>query len=249
MKQKYFSLLVAIVAIALVSSLVIGLNGFSSAVVEASPQHAENTLPRTITVVGEGKVPTEPDMAQITVGVDVTKFTVKEAATESAKIMEALMTALKAQGVAPKDMQTSGYNVYIEQPPYPADGAKGGEAKYHFSNSVAIAIRDLKKMESVLGAAIDAGANNIYGVTFDLSDPSKVKAEARQKAVNNAKAKAEELAKLNGVKVGQVVSISEVIGGTPGVVYNSAPGYGGGGPISPGQLDLSVQLQITYALE
>ncbi len=257
MKQKYQSIvLVAVATILLVTGLVIGSTGFNSTVVAAAPQRADSTaLPRTITVVGEGKVHTSPDMAQVTVGVDVTKPTVKEATTQSNKMMEKLKGALKAQGIADKDMQTSGYNVYIEQSPYPSpeSSATSGEVKYRCGNNLTVAVHDLKKIDAVLEATVNGGANNISGVMFDLSDPSKAKSDARQKAVADAKAKAEELAKLNGVKVGSVVSISEVIGGYAGAYYDNTnrtfAGVGGSGTVSPGQLELVVQLQITYVLE
>jgi uncharacterized protein YggE len=105
----------------------------------------------------------------------------------------------------------------------------------------------------VLDASIKAGANNIYGVEFLLDDPTAARSEARKMAVENANATAEELAGLTGVKVGKIISISEVIG--QGGMYNNqfsqaAAGMGGGGmtPVEPGQLRLTLQLQITYEL-
>jgi uncharacterized protein YggE len=104
---------------------------------------------------------------------------------------------------------------------------------------------------TVLGAAIEAGANNVNSVNFNLSDPEQLLSEARSLAVENAHTKAEELAALNGVEIGEVVSVSEVIGGvTP--VFNefSAAGIGGGGgPLLPGDVEVSVRLQVTYAIQ
>ncbi len=109
----------------------------------------------------------------------------------------------------------------------------------------------------MLDAAIAAGANNIYGVTFSLDDPSQVESEAREKAVANAQAKAQELAELNNLQVEDVLSVSEVVGGGVGYYPGSfreeatAFGLGGGGagPISPGELTFTMQLQIVYAAQ
>ena len=124
------------------------------------------------------------------------------------------------------------------------------------TNQVAVTIRDLETVETVLGAAIEAGANNIYGVTFSLDDPSQVESEAREKAVADAQATAQELATLNDVKLGNLVSISEVIGGGGGYyaggvreVAVSVGMGGGGGPIAPGELELTLQLEIVYTVQ
>jgi uncharacterized protein YggE len=231
----------------------------AAAQAEAPAPQAQVGSERSITVVGEGQVKIQPDMAQVNIGIEVISDTVKGASSLGADTMAAVMTALKEQGVADKDMQTSGYSVWVERP-YGPDGPAPDRAPiYHVSNSVSVTIRDLDKVGSVLDAAIEAGANNIYGVTFSLVDPTPLMAQAREKAVADAQAKAQDLAELNGVNLGDVVSVSEVIGsGTSGGYY---PGFGrlavaaqgmgggGGGPISPGELQMISQLQITYAIQ
>jgi uncharacterized protein YggE len=214
-----------------------------------------STLPRTITVVGEGTVKIKPDIAQSNIGVEVIKPTVKEASSGARDVMQAVLKALKEQGVGEKDIQTSGFSVWVERP-YTQEG-QPGEPIYHVTNQVAVTIRDLETVETVLGATIEAGANNIYGVTFSLADPSQVESEARKKAVADALAKAQELATLNGVKLGDVVSVSEVVGGRGGyyaggfreVAMPAAMGGGGGGPIAPGELELTMQLEIVYTVQ
>ena len=154
-----------------------------------------------------------------------------------------------------KDIQTSGFSVWTERP-YGSEGPSGDELLYHVTNQVAVTIRDLETVETVLGSAIEAGANNIYGVTFSLVDPSQVESEARKKAVADAQAKAQELATLNDVKLGDVVSVSKVLGGggryfAGGVreVALAAGLGGGGGPIAPGELELTLQLEIVYTVQ
>ncbi len=220
-------------------------------------QQAAATSPRTITVVGEGKVSIQPDIATANIGVDIVGETVNEASAAAASTMEAVMEALQAQGIVENDIQTSGYNIWIERP-YGGPEVLGtpggqGEAIYHVNNTVAVVIRDLESVGEVLNAAIEAGANNIFGVTFNADNPGELMSEARELAVADAEAKAAELAALNQVQVGDVVSISEVIGGGggffPSPVARAEAGLGGGGPISPGELELNVQLQITYSIE
>ncbi len=113
-------------------------------------------------------------------------------------------------------------------------------------------MRDLDTVGDVLDAAIAAGANSIYGVNFGLDDPDEVMAEARSKAAEDALARAEELAGLHGVALGEVVSISEVINGMAVPMFdsvNASLGMGSaGGPISPGELEMTARLQVVYAI-
>jgi uncharacterized protein YggE len=127
--------------------------------------------------------------------------------------------------------------------------------RYRVSNNVQVTIRDLDNVGTILDAAVEAGANNIFGVDFALDDPSVVESEARQKAVEDARAKAEELATLNGVTLGDVVSVSEVVGLGGGYYMGNFSeqammrmGGGGGAPIAPGELELTMQLQVIYAM-
>jgi uncharacterized protein YggE len=215
---------------------------------------AEPALPRTITVVGEGKVKIKPDIAQINIGIEIVGDTVQEASSQAADAMDAVLATLAAQGVDQKDIQTSGYNVWVERP-YGPEGPTG-DTLFHVNNNVSVTIRDLDTVGSILDAAIEAGANSIYGVTFSLADPSQLMSEGREKAVADARSKAEELAELNNVTVGEVISISEVIaaggyyaGGFRGLPAAAEMGGGGGGPISPGELEMMAQLQITYSIQ
>jgi len=101
--------------------------------------------------------------------------------------------------------------------------------------------------EPVIDAAVEAGANAIYGVSFGIDKPEDLASEAREKAIADALAKAEELAELNGVQVGEVVSISEIVGQTPyyGVERAAlmADGLGGAGPFTPGEQEVSLHEQ------
>jgi uncharacterized protein YggE len=215
---------------------------------------------RTITVVGQGKVNVKPDVARAQIGVEVFASTVKEATAKNREQMTAVQAALRKAGIAEKDIQTSNYSINFEREPgipmMMELGAKGAEStelqgRYRVSNMVEVVIRDLDDVAAVLDTAVEAGANNIWGVSFDLEDPSAVESEARSKAMANARAKAAELAKLAGVTLGEVVSVSEVIGGPFPVMAFAAEvrGFGGGGPISPGELSIQTQLQVVFAIK
>ena len=268
--SRYFKSINLVYLLMLVLALLIGA-GFGFTVVQAQrnqPINSEQpalaaapaaeiitTIPRTITVVGEGQLTIKPDMAQTNIGVEVVGDSVKEASSQAAETTIAVLDALKAAGVAESDIQTSGYNVWVERP-YTPEGIPGEKFIYHMGNNFNVTIRDLDKIGAVLDAAIEAGANNIYGVNFNLADPSALKAEAREKATADALSKAQTLAGLNQMTLGQAISVSEVIGSNGGYYPGganlafAAQGLGGGGgPIVPGELTLNVQLQVTYAVQ
>ena len=243
-------------AAAMVAGLLFAASPANNLVAGVHAQDVAGTataLPRTITVVGEGVVNIKPDVARANIGVETLRDTVQEATSENNATLEAVLAALREQGVADVDMTTSSYSVYAER--YGADGPlPNDQVRYRVSNNVTVLVRDLDALGTVLDAAVVAGANNIYGVEFLLDDPTAARSEARGLAVANAQATAAELAELNGLAVGAVISISEVIGQAGGSYNNqflqSSLGRGGGEglPIEPGQLRLTLQLQIMYEL-
>jgi len=210
------------------------------------------TFPGAITVVGEGKVTLVPDIAHVTIGVETVTNTVKAASDENNEIVNNVLATLKEQGIDEKDMQTSGFSIYAER--FGTDGPlSNSDVRYHVTNNVNVTVRDLDKLGDILDAAIDAGANNINGIDFAVADPSASESDARTAALADAKAKATDLAKLSGITLGPVVSISEVIGGNGGFYAGNfaqqAKAMGGGAtPVSPGQLDLVMQLQVIYSI-
>ena len=239
----------------LTAAIWVGATGFSTApAVEAQSTDATTPAAGTITVIGESKVTVEPDIARVTIGVETVKNSVEEASAENKVAVEAVLAALADAGIADKDIQTTGFNIYADR--YGPEGPLAdSDVRYRVSNNVTIIIRDLDSVGTVLDAAVEAGANNIYGVEFALEDPSQAEPEARAAAVTDAQAKAEELAGLLSVSKGRVLSVSEVIGNGGGYYSNNfaqqAKGMGGGGgaPIAPGQIDLIMQLQVVYAIE
>jgi len=175
---------------------------------------------------------------------------------EAASGMDRVMAALRANGVAERDIQTSGFRIWAEeQPAGPGRSSSPGEVAYRANQQVMVSLRNLDKVGDILDAAIEAGANEMYGVTFTVSDDSIWQSEARKEAAADALARAQELAALHDAQVDDVISISEVVGGWGGLVGVSSLKVpvgglgGGGGPVSPGELQLSVQLQVVYGIQ
>jgi uncharacterized protein len=219
---------------------------------------------RTITVVGRGEVKAKPDIATVNLGVEVTAPTVSEAMTEANARMKTILAAMKALGIAEKDIQTSNFSINFERleptakvVPEAAPGAKMGSTQapaglYRVNNMVQVTVRDLNKVGDALDAAVEAGANNVWGISFGLDNTDDLEAQARERAVADALARAESLAKLNNVAVGDVLAISEVIGGGPSPMYADAASFkgmgGGGAPVESGELTFATQVQIVYGI-
>ena len=206
-----------------------------------------------ITISGEGKVTAIPDIAVIQVGVTTEKPDVRTAQKENSDKMNVLTARVKALGVGEKDIQTTQYSIY---PQYDYADGKQRLRGYQVAQSVKIKIRDLSKIGALLAAAGEAGANQVSGVSFTIDDPEALRQQAREKALDNARAKADALARRAGVKLGKIVSFSEGSGGMSPVPYYAraeAMGIGGGSDmkapdIQPGDLDVIVGVDVSYEI-
>lgn len=210
--------------------------------------------PRTITVTGSGRTVLTPDIATINVGVHTENEDVSTALAENNAKALAVRDALVELGVKPEDIQTTNFSIY----PYQQYGPQGEMLgnKYSVDNTVYITVRDLTKLGEVLSTMVNQGANNIYGISFDVSDREKAMSEARLAAVADAKLQAAELAEAAGVKIGKVMNLS-ISSYNPVVPMYDSYGYGGGGgamaaspaPVSGGQLIIVVDAYVTYELQ
>jgi uncharacterized protein len=240
---------------------------------------AQSALPNGISVSGHGEAQGQPDLARVTIGVEARALIANEATEQVNQQMSRVIAAIQQHGVAEADIRTQNFSINFEQqpepyPPYPRPETGPAPAEppapskerapeaaassellprgfYRVSNTVQVTVRDLAKLGTILGATTEAGANNIWGVQFEIEDPSKLEAEARQEAVAQAKARAEQLAQLAGVKLGRVISLGESGGAMP-----SEGGYGysmeaarADVPVQRGQLTVSQDVQIVFAIE
>ena len=251
---------IALVGLAIALLLPVGMAGFwlwgqATSPAAAQDVDTDHSPAQTITVVGQGSATMEPDIARVSVGVETSAETISEAVTENEAQMAAVLAALEAAGIEKKDIQTANYSISLDRYPEPmprVEPASGEpQPQYRVSNMANVIVRDLDTVGDVLDAVVEAGANNIWGISFALEDPTEAQAEARADAIDNAAARAEALAELSGVTLGPVMSISEVIGGTPvptGLSMERAMAAGGGA-ISPGELEIGYQVQVTYFIE
>ena len=259
--KKFFSFAaVAAVVVLTLAACAPGLVGASvSPALPAQPAAqsqptAQPALPADagITVMGTGQVSGTPDIAHVTVGVETQNKDVKQAVADNNTKMTALIASLKSAGISDKDIQTMNYSIYVENPQgQPSTNEQGAPANliYHVTNQVQITVRDISKLSNVLDESVSSGANSIYGVSFDVSDPTKLEDQAREIAVADAKARADKLAKLEGITLGSVIRVEET-SANPGPVFSAkAQGLGGGAPIQSGSIQITVSLQVTYGMK
>lgn len=219
-----------------------------------SAAQSPDVPPRTITVVGVGKVSLVPDIARINVGAEVRADSVSKAKGEVDEQIAAITAALVELGVETKDIQTSHYSIHYEREPVsmtPKGPVETGQGGYRVSNMLQVTVRDVERAGKVLDAVVEAGANQVYGVNFTVSDESEWQGQAREKAMADANARARELASLAGIELGKVWSVSEVIDGMWSGLTSIArePGMGGGGGFAPGELEMGTQVQVTFAVQ
>lgn len=247
-----------------VSKLTAAIAGFAvlliASGVPSQPASAQTPAPtsaasagRTITVIGTGTVYTAPDIAYLQAGVDVQNSDLTAALKEVDTRMNAVVAALKAANIPDADIQTVQYSVYREsRPDMPQSGnSTQPQAIYHAVNIARITVRAPGKVGDVLNAAVNAGANVINSVEFGVKDTKASETAARKAALDDARAKATELATNVGGTLGQVITIDESGGAQPFPRLAAAQGgMGGGGPaLSGGSLQVSVQLVVTFELK
>lgn len=204
-----------------------------------------------LTVVGTGTVEAEPELAYVTLGVDLKGDHPGNVVNEASTRVDAVLKAIRAAGIAESDIRTVGYNLWVEQRYDPQTGQPTGVIEYHVVHTIRLTVRDLGKVGALLAAAVEAGANTISEVTYSVADPEALVAQARQKAIADARKKAQETATALDLRLGKVVSVSESGGWVPGPVYRE--GVGGGAlaaavPLPAGSFSVSVSVVVVYEL-
>lgn len=201
---------------------------------------------RLVTVTGEATVAVAPDAAVIRIGVSTQGKTAAEASSANSQKMAAVLGAIKDAGVAERDVQTAALSL---QPQY--ESTKPGAPRligFQVSNQVTVKIRDIKAMPGVLDRAISAGANEMSGIDFVVSEESKLLDQARGKAIADARRKAELYAEAAGGHVGRVVSITEEGAPSPPRPMVAAM-RAGAVPVAPGEQTLKATVTVSYMLE
>jgi uncharacterized protein YggE len=205
---------------------------------------AQERMPSLITVTGEGEVAIVPDLAIMGGGVTTAGKTAREASEANAKMMTAVMAALKAAGIAEQDVQTSRLALYPVRDNKTSERVTGFQA----TNQVSIKIRDVAKVADIIDRLVAAGANDISGIQFVVSAPSKPLDQAREAAIADARRKAEIYAKAANVKLGAAFSISEAGTSMPGPITMRAAKGADATPVSVGEQTLRISVSVSYEL-
>jgi uncharacterized protein len=222
---------------------------FVAATLFAAPALAETDFPAAISVTGEAQVSAPPDLAELDAGVASDGKTAREAAEANNAAMSKVLAALKGAGLEDKDYQTSRLSL---QPQYaPNRPGPSPIVGYRASNRVSVKLHDVAKVASVIDTLVTAGANDVGNINFTVTQASKLLDDAREKAIADARRKAEIYAKAAGVMLGAPLSISEE--GAPAPVFRgkmmAAAPMATSTPIAQGEETLSVTVAVTYAIK
>lgn len=206
-----------------------------------------------ITVVGNGEASAKPDIARIHLGVESSAVRASEAVAQASKISARLIEILKQAGIADSDLRTTGFSIHRDRAPepLPADRAAREPPQYRASNMLVATVRNLDRIGTILDQAVSAGANQAWGLEFDLADREPLRTRARQQAMEDARRTAEQLASHAGVSLGPIVSILELqeSGGPPPRYDFALKRVAESVPIEVGQMKLQEQLQVVFALD
>jgi uncharacterized protein YggE len=214
----------------------------------ATPALAQ-TVPPAISVTGEANVSVAPDQAQIDGGVSTEAKTAREASDTNNAAMGKVLLALKAAGIDEKDYQTSRLSLQPQYPPNPNRAGPPVISSYRASNRVTIKVRDVTKVAGMIDVLVGAGANEIGGINFIVTQASKLLDEAREQAIADARRKAQIYAKAAGVTLGEPIAISEEGAPTPMFRGKVAGGMAASAPLAQGEEALSVTVSVSWAIK
>ncbi len=199
-----------------------------------------------IHVSGQGSVSAAPDIALAQLGVQTFAADLEEALAANNRSMDAVIAALKAQGIADADIQTANFSV---SPQYDFEKETRDIVGYWVDNRVRATFRSLPKLGTALQAALDAGANTVYDLRFTMADSESLLSEARALAVADARQRAQTLAEAAGVKLGKALDIRESSNSYPVYARGAFDEAAGSAvPVESGQLDLTVYVDVLFAI-
>ncbi|MER8037256.1 SIMPL domain-containing protein [Streptomyces hydrogenans] len=210
---------------------------------------ARAEAPATVTVTGSGSATAAPDLAILSVGVEVTRATAKEAMAAQNTAAEALLAVLRKEGIEDRDIRTDSLSL---NPVYTQ--TTGGESKvtgYQASQTFSVKVRDIDRAGQVIGAVNGAtgDAGRVNGVVFDVADPKELRAKAREAAYKDAYDKASQHARLSGHRLGRLVSLSEGDSLRPGHgALPSMPADEPSVPLAPGEIEEQVTVSAVFEL-
>ena len=231
--------------------------GSTAAAQDTASQIQISQQPQGIWVSGTGEVTVTPDIATLMLGIVAQEATVAESQAKASEAMTKVMQALTNSGIAQKDIQTGSFNIN-QRTRWDDQKQIDTVIGYQVTNMVTIKIRDTGKAGNIIDSVVQAGGDliRISGISFSVEDPTNYYQQARQKAMTDAKNKAEQLATLAGVTLGKPTYVAE--GAQSSNVYNS---YQSGGmaipaptmfasvpPISTGETKIILNVQVAYSV-
>lgn len=230
---------------------IIGLIAFSLAapLSSAVAQTETSRMERTVTVSATGFAAATPDVAHITTGVATEADTARAALTRNSEAMKGLLAGVKALGIDAKDLQTSSLRV---EPRYtnPRDGTAPVIDGYRVTNDVAVTVRDLEKLGQILDQLVTLGANQMSGLSFEVSNAETLKDDARKEAIANALRRAKLYAAAAGVAVGDVLTIAEDVQFVaPRPMASARTATAKAVPIEQGTEMLEARVTVTWSLK
>ena len=247
-------LLTGLVLLALVTAYLLGGAGGGGATAQAAPSPAVKAERRTLTMVGTGRATAVPDQLSFDVSVGLTRTDLTTALDESSRVLGRVLGTLKQYGVRRGDVQTTGLSMYpvYDYHQYSPPTLRG----YHVSQRASVLVKELKQGGRAVSAAVAAGGNDVRvgNIRLLVGDPQAVMKKARDAAVAEATAKAEQYAGAAGEELGRVVTLREVRASAPRVprVYaamdsvRSASKVLAAVPIRAGRDDLRVTVQVVW---
>lgn len=208
----------------------------------------------TFDVAGESKITTIPDQAEVRMGIQVNESTVKAAQDRANQVINTINAQLGELGIEKSDIKTEQYSLY---PNYDYEAGNQRITGYTVNAELLVTMTDFAQLNQAIDMATTAGANQIGGITFTLSDDkeAEVEKQAREEAINNAKKNAQELSSLAGMRLGKIVNVIE----TPSpkqpfypmadmAFSREALGAGGGAPtnVEPGSTSYTYTVTLSY---
>jgi uncharacterized protein YggE len=215
------------------------------------PARAQETSPRSITVTASAEVRAVPDRAVIQLGVESRASTAQAAMAQNNALMSQVVEALRALGIPEQNLQTSYINLspLYSNPPPTNPPTPAQLIGFQANNVIVAELTDLTKVAPAIDAAVTAGANQIQGISFQLSDEQPFRLQALRNAGTRARAKAEALAAGLGVTLGAVLSASEAEFQVIPVERATPAADGASTPVLPGELVVRAQVQVRYAIQ
>ncbi|MWD27415.1 DUF541 domain-containing protein [Aquicoccus sp. SCR17] len=206
---------------------------------------------RHITVTGHGEVETVPDMGVLQLGVTEQSAEPQAAMDAASDVAARILERLTGEGIAERDVQTSQISLNPVWSDRPNEYGERAITGYEATQTVTVRVRELDRLGEVMSAVVADGANRLNGLQLTLQDPDPVTDEARRRAVEDARARAELYAEAAGVKLGEIRAISEPGngGGYPRPMMEAAFARAGdSAPVAPGEITISADIDMVFGI-